>query len=156
MGNASDTSAVFISTISKEHDILMGSLYSVFCKSHTHIHTRWANLCCFDPSLTPDKSPLAHRQLNRSLSFLFYRCTVPHGQLHPATCCVSQAVDLEAGRVLHHQSFRQWPWDGALFIPFSNTVVLHTQVSHIGLLSFHFKSPILSIKLISQGTITWL
>ncbi|XP_029281972.1 opsin-5-like [Cottoperca gobio] len=31
MGNASDTSAVFASTISKEHDILMGSLYSVFC-----------------------------------------------------------------------------------------------------------------------------
>nr|XP_040048279.1 opsin 7, group member d isoform X3 [Gasterosteus aculeatus aculeatus] len=31
MGNASDTSAVFASTISKERDILMGSLYSVFC-----------------------------------------------------------------------------------------------------------------------------
>ncbi|KAM8753616.1 opsin 7, group member d [Acanthopagrus schlegelii] len=31
MGNASDTSAVFASSISKEHDILMGSLYSVFC-----------------------------------------------------------------------------------------------------------------------------
>ncbi|KAI4796203.1 hypothetical protein KUCAC02_029393 [Chaenocephalus aceratus] len=31
MGNASDTSAVFASTISKEHDILMGSLYGVFC-----------------------------------------------------------------------------------------------------------------------------
>ncbi|KAK2851757.1 hypothetical protein Q5P01_008033 [Channa striata] len=31
MGNASDASAVFASTISKEHDILMGSLYSVFC-----------------------------------------------------------------------------------------------------------------------------
>nr|XP_040048278.1 opsin 7, group member d isoform X2 [Gasterosteus aculeatus aculeatus] len=35
MGNASDTSAVFASTISKERDILMGSLYSVFCKSTT-------------------------------------------------------------------------------------------------------------------------
>ncbi|KAL7398051.1 hypothetical protein ABVT39_003516 [Epinephelus coioides] len=31
MGNASDTSAVFASTISKEYDILMGSLYSAFC-----------------------------------------------------------------------------------------------------------------------------
>ncbi|KAM9856342.1 opsin 7, group member d [Aulostomus maculatus] len=31
MGNASDTSAVFTSTISKEHDVIMGSLYSVFC-----------------------------------------------------------------------------------------------------------------------------
>ncbi|KAL3059504.1 hypothetical protein OYC64_014168 [Pagothenia borchgrevinki] len=31
MGNASDTSAVFASTISKEHDIIMGSLYGVFC-----------------------------------------------------------------------------------------------------------------------------
>ncbi len=41
MGNASDTSAVFASTISKEHDILMGSLYSVFCKS-----THRANLRC--------------------------------------------------------------------------------------------------------------
>lgn len=33
MGNASDTSALFASTISKEYDIFMGSLYSVFCKS---------------------------------------------------------------------------------------------------------------------------
>ncbi|XP_029993712.1 opsin 7, group member d isoform X2 [Sphaeramia orbicularis] len=31
MGNASDTSAVFASTISKEHDFLMGSVYSIFC-----------------------------------------------------------------------------------------------------------------------------
>ncbi|XP_032376003.1 opsin-5 [Etheostoma spectabile] len=31
MGNASDTSAVFASSISEEHDILMGSIYSVFC-----------------------------------------------------------------------------------------------------------------------------
>ncbi|XP_040927343.1 opsin 7, group member d [Betta splendens] len=31
MGNASDTSAAFASTIPKEHDIFMGSLYSVFC-----------------------------------------------------------------------------------------------------------------------------
>ncbi|CAN9515427.1 unnamed protein product [Ophioblennius macclurei] len=31
MGNDSDTSAVFASTISKEYDILMGSLYAVFC-----------------------------------------------------------------------------------------------------------------------------
>lgn len=32
MGNASDTSDVFVSKISKEHDILIGSIYSVFCK----------------------------------------------------------------------------------------------------------------------------
>ncbi|KAM8829614.1 opsin 7, group member d [Synchiropus picturatus] len=31
MGNASDTSPVFVSTISKEKDILMGAIYSVFC-----------------------------------------------------------------------------------------------------------------------------
>ncbi|KAM6925553.1 opsin 7, group member d [Xenentodon cancila] len=31
MGNASDTSSSFASSISKEHDILMGSLYSIFC-----------------------------------------------------------------------------------------------------------------------------
>ncbi|XP_039864205.1 opsin 7, group member d isoform X1 [Simochromis diagramma] len=31
MGNASDTSAVLTSTISKEHDIFMGSVYSLFC-----------------------------------------------------------------------------------------------------------------------------
>ncbi|XP_026188930.1 opsin 7, group member d [Mastacembelus armatus] len=31
MENASDTSAVFVSTISKEHDILIGSVYSIFC-----------------------------------------------------------------------------------------------------------------------------
>ncbi|KAG8002481.1 Opsin-5 [Nibea albiflora] len=31
MGNASDTSDVFASTISKEYDVLMGSLYSAFC-----------------------------------------------------------------------------------------------------------------------------
>ncbi|XP_068997511.1 opsin 7, group member d isoform X1 [Embiotoca jacksoni] len=31
MGNDSDASAVFASTISKEHDILMGALYSAFC-----------------------------------------------------------------------------------------------------------------------------
>lgn len=44
MGNASDTSDVFASTISKEHDILIGSLYSVFCK-----FTQQANFCCIDP-----------------------------------------------------------------------------------------------------------
>lgn len=32
MGNASDTSDIFLSKISKEHDILVGSIYSVFCK----------------------------------------------------------------------------------------------------------------------------
>ncbi|XP_028309328.1 opsin 7, group member d [Gouania willdenowi] len=31
MGNASKTSDVFASTVSKEYDILMGSLYSIFC-----------------------------------------------------------------------------------------------------------------------------
>ncbi|XP_041858870.1 opsin 7, group member d [Melanotaenia boesemani] len=31
MGNASDVSSLFVSTISKEQDILMGSLYTVFC-----------------------------------------------------------------------------------------------------------------------------
>lgn len=33
MGNASDASDIFLSKISKEHDILIGSIYSVFCKS---------------------------------------------------------------------------------------------------------------------------
>lgn len=32
MGNASDTSDAFSSKISKEHDFLIGSIYSVFCK----------------------------------------------------------------------------------------------------------------------------
>lgn len=32
MGNASDASDVFVSKISKEHDILIGSIYSVFCE----------------------------------------------------------------------------------------------------------------------------
>lgn len=40
MGNASDTSDVFASTISKEYDNLMGSLYSAFCE-----WTQRANLC---------------------------------------------------------------------------------------------------------------
>ncbi|XP_072305101.1 opsin-5-like [Eucyclogobius newberryi] len=31
MGNTSDTSAAFVSSISKEHDILMGAVYTVFC-----------------------------------------------------------------------------------------------------------------------------
>ncbi|KAJ3586180.1 hypothetical protein NHX12_012581 [Muraenolepis orangiensis] len=31
MGNASDISDVFVSTISREHDVVMGSLYTVFC-----------------------------------------------------------------------------------------------------------------------------
>ncbi|XP_056449452.1 opsin 7, group member d [Gadus chalcogrammus] len=31
MGNASDASDVFASTISREHDVIMGSLYTVFC-----------------------------------------------------------------------------------------------------------------------------
>lgn len=153
MGNASDTSAVFASTISKEHDILMGSLYSVFCKS-----TQQAQISAVSPSLTSclhDKSP----QVN-NLSFLlffFYRYTVPHGQLHSATCCISQAVDLEASWVLHHQSLHQWPWDDALFIPIGNTVIFFTQVSHIPLLSFYFIPLIMrNIKLISQWTINWL
>lgn len=34
MGNASETSDAFASTISKEHDIIMGSLYSIFRKSN--------------------------------------------------------------------------------------------------------------------------
>lgn len=44
----------------------------------------------------------------QSVFILFpYRYTVPHGQLHPATCCISQAVNLEASRVLHNQSRHQ-------------------------------------------------
>lgn len=35
MGNASDASDIFLSKISKEHDILIGSIYSVFCKLAT-------------------------------------------------------------------------------------------------------------------------
>ncbi|CAL8367230.1 unnamed protein product [Lota lota] len=31
MGNASDASDAFVSTISREHDVIMGSLYTVFC-----------------------------------------------------------------------------------------------------------------------------
>lgn len=62
MGNASDTSAVFASTISKEHDILMGSLYSVFCKS-----TQQANIYRVDLSQIPTGASPAH--LNQSLSF---------------------------------------------------------------------------------------
>lgn len=71
-----------------------------------------------------------------------YRYTVPHGQLHPATCCISQAVDLEASRVLHHQSLHQWPWDDTLFIPAGNYVILFTQVSHIPLVPLYLISPI--------------
>lgn len=36
MGNVSKT-ALFVSTISRQHDILMGSLYSVFCESTTAV-----------------------------------------------------------------------------------------------------------------------
>lgn len=32
MGNASDASDIFLSKISKEHDVLIGAIYSVFCK----------------------------------------------------------------------------------------------------------------------------
>lgn len=32
MANISDPSDVFVSTISKEHDIVMGALYSIFCE----------------------------------------------------------------------------------------------------------------------------
>lgn len=40
MGNVSKT-ALFVSTISRQHDILMGSLYSVFCESTTAV-----KFCC--------------------------------------------------------------------------------------------------------------
>lgn len=69
MGNASDTSAVFASTISKEHDILMGSLYIIFCKS-----TQQANLCYVDLLLTscltiPEQ---VHNLQPSSISLLFF------------------------------------------------------------------------------------
>lgn len=122
MGNASDTSAVFASTISKEYDIFMGSLYSVFCKS-----TWNASLCSVHHLLTPNS-------ISPSFYFFKYRRTVSHGQLRPATCCVSQAVDLEASRVLHHQSFYQRPWDDAVFIPTGSAISFFTQVRHVSLL----------------------
>lgn len=51
MGNASDTSAAFASSIPREYDIFMGSLYSIFCKStqHTNLHyldpSLWCTVC---------------------------------------------------------------------------------------------------------------
>lgn len=115
MGNASDTSAVFVSTISKEQDIFMGSVYSAFCKSE------WK---CAPPLQM-------HTDLCEISSLSPRRFTVPHGQQHPATCCVPQALDLEAGRVLHHQPLHQRPWDDALSVPTGHTVRLCTQVLYV-------------------------
>uniref|UniRef100_A0AAV2M046 G-protein coupled receptors family 1 profile domain-containing protein n=1 Tax=Knipowitschia caucasica TaxID=637954 RepID=A0AAV2M046_KNICA len=38
MGNTSDTSASFVSSVSKEHDIFMGAVYSVFCNKFSSSH----------------------------------------------------------------------------------------------------------------------
>lgn len=59
----------------------------------------------------------------------FHRCTVHHRQLHTATCCLSQAVNLETSRVLHHQSLHQWPWDDTHFTSTGHTIGVFTQVS---------------------------
>lgn len=50
MGNASDTSDVFVSKISKEHDILIGSIYSVFCKFAAFHRPSGRFLSCADPN----------------------------------------------------------------------------------------------------------
>lgn len=110
MGNASDTSDVFVSKISKEHDILIGSIYSVFCKSAA-FH---APCGCF---------------LSQQCVFLSpCRYSVPHGQLHPAASRISQAVHAEAGRVLHRQSVHQRPGDDAHLVSSGDTVFFFTQV----------------------------
>lgn len=118
MGNASDTSVVLTSTISKEHDIFMGSLYSLFCESTQYLC--WFFCFCFFmlyPSLA---------QLNL---LFFHRYTVHHRQLHTATCCLSQAVNLETSRVFYHQSLHQWPWDDTHFTSTGHTIGVFTQVS---------------------------
>lgn len=126
MGNASDTSAEFASRIPKEYDIFMGSLYSVFCKSTQH-----ANLYYMDHLLW-GQIPRGERCVAIHFNpFFFYRYTVCHGQLHSATCCISQAVDLEASGVLHHQSLYQWPWDDTVFIPTGNTISFFAQVPEL-------------------------
>lgn len=73
--------------------------------------------------------PVTHGSQQR-VSLSPRRFAVPHGQLHSAPGCVSQAVDAEAGRVLHHQSLHQRPRDDAHLVSFSDTVVLFAQVCH--------------------------
>ena len=55
MGNASDASSLFASRISKEKDILMGSLYSVFCEFTKRNDLQCVNLlptrCTFGSNL---------------------------------------------------------------------------------------------------------
>lgn len=119
MGNAPDTSAAFHSTISKEHDVVMASLYTVFCE--------------FEPTreLEATKTCAGERLLTVLGVFSLHSCTVPPGQLHSATCCISQAINLETSRVLHHQSVHQRPWDDAGFVPTGDSISLFTQVPHI-------------------------
>lgn len=50
MENASDTSDVFVSKISKEHDILIGSIYSVFCKFAAFHGPSGCFLSCANPN----------------------------------------------------------------------------------------------------------
>lgn len=110
MGNASDTSDVFVSKISKEHDILIGSIYSVFCK--------------FAAFHAPCARFLSQQRVFSSPC----RYSVPHGQLHPAASRISQAVHAEAGRVLHRQSVHQRPGDDAHLVSSGDTVFFFTQV----------------------------
>lgn len=114
MGNASDTSDVFVSKISKEHDILIGSIYSVFCKFAAFHRPSGRFLSCTDPTSVFFLSPC--------------RYTVPHGQLHTAASCVSQALDAEAGWVLHRQPLHQRPGHDAHFVSSGDTVIFFTQV----------------------------
>lgn len=113
MGNASDASDIFLSKISKEHDILVGSIYSVFCK----LAARRGRL-------------LSRADPNGVLLCPPPRSAVPHGQLRSAPGCVPQALDAEAGRVLHHQSLHQRPRDDAHLVSLGDTLVLFAQVCH--------------------------
>lgn len=126
MANTSDPSGVFVSTISKEHDIVMGLLYSIFCTltrppSHIRSSFSWAVqpripvVAKCQAWLTHPRGPCRH--------------PVPGGQLHSATGGVSQALDLEASRVLHHQSVHKWPRNDAVSVPAGHSVNLLTQVT---------------------------
>lgn len=129
MANISAPSDVFASTISKEHDIVMGSLYSIFCESTrpsshcttSRIRSSFGCVKAQIPAVAKCQSSLTHPCGP-------HRHPVPNGQLHSATGGVSQALDLEASRVFHHQPVHKWPRNDPVPVPTGHSVHLFTQV----------------------------
>lgn len=90
MANISDPSAVFVSTISKEHDIVMGSLYSIFCEfARPAQHCTTWHMGSSSSSVQARIPVVAECQAQLTPPIGPHRPTVPHGQLHPTARGVS-------------------------------------------------------------------